>query len=60
MLRHLWLRFGWSALLIIFLIPMSDVLRGSVVFCLFLALGFFDLFLTVRESPKKVDPDPKK
>jgi len=58
-MRHLWLIFGWSALLIILLIPMSDVLRGVTLFSLFLALSFIDLLLTVREeSLEEVDPDP--
>jgi hypothetical protein len=58
-MRHLWLIFGWSALLIVLLIPMSDVLRGVTLFCLFLALGFIDLLVTVREeSLEEVDPDP--
>jgi hypothetical protein len=56
-MRHLWLMVDWSALSIISLIPMSAVPRGVALFCLFLALGFIDLFLTVRESPKEVDPD---
>ncbi len=59
-MRHSWLMFGWSALLIILLLPASDVLRGSAVFCLFLALGFMDILITARESPEEVGPDLKK
>jgi hypothetical protein len=57
-MRHLWLIFGWSALLIILLIPMSDSLRFVALLCLFIALGFIDFLLTAREILEEVDPDP--
>jgi hypothetical protein len=57
-MRHLWLIFGWSALLIILLIPMSDSLRFVVLLCLFIALSSIDFLLTAREILEEVDPDP--
>jgi hypothetical protein len=57
-MRHLWLIFGWSALSIILLIPMSDSLRFVALLCLFIALGFIDFLLTAREILEEVDPDP--
>ena len=58
-MRHLWLIFGWSALLIILLIPMSDSPRFVALLSLFIALGFIDFLLTAREILEEVDPDPK-
>ena len=44
--------FGWSALLAILLIPMSDTLRFGAVGLLFVALSFIDAIREVRESLK--------
>jgi hypothetical protein len=57
-MRHLWLIFGWSTLLIILLIPMSDSLRFVALVCLFIALSSIDFLLTAREILEEVDPDP--
>lgn len=57
-MRQLWLQFGWSALLIILLIPMSDSLRFVALLCLFIAVSFIDFLLTAREILEEVDPDP--
>jgi hypothetical protein len=57
-MRHLWLIFGWSALSIILLIPMSDSPRFVVLLCLFVALSSIDFLLTAREILEEVDPDP--
>jgi hypothetical protein len=48
-MRHLWLIFGWSALLIIFLIPMSGSPRFVALVSLFVAISFIDFLLTARE-----------
>jgi hypothetical protein len=58
-MRHLWLIFGWSALLIILLIPMSDSPRFVSLVSLFVAISFIDFLLTAREILEEVDPDPK-
>jgi hypothetical protein len=58
-MRHLWLVFGWSALLIILLIPMSDSPRFVSLVSLFVAISFIDFLLTAREILEEVDPDPK-
>ena len=58
-MRHLWLIFGWSALSIILLIPMSDSLRWVALLFLFVALSSIDFLLTAREILEEVDPDPK-
>ena len=58
-MRHLWLIFGWSALLIILLIPMSDSPRFVSLVSLLVAISFIDLLVTVREeSLEEVNPDP--
>jgi hypothetical protein len=57
-MRHLWLLFGWSALLIILLIPMSTSLRFVAVVCLFVAISLIDFLLTAREILEEVEPDP--
>jgi hypothetical protein len=57
-MRHLWLIFGWSAPLIILLIPMIDSLRFVVLLCLFIALSSIDFLLTAREILEEVYPDP--
>jgi len=48
-MRHLWLLFGWSALLIILLIPMSDSPRFVAVVSLFVAISLTDYLLTAWE-----------
>jgi hypothetical protein len=58
-MRHLWLIFGWSALSIILLIPMSDAPRFVALVSLFVAISFIDFLLTAREILEEVDPDPK-
>ena len=58
-MRHLWLIFSWSALLIILLIPMSDSPRLVALVSLLVAISFIDFLLTVREILEEVDPDPK-
>jgi len=59
-MRHLWLVFGWSALLIILLIPMSDSPRFVALVSLFVAISSIDFLLTAREIIlEEVDPDPK-
>ena len=58
-MRHLWLIFGWSALLIILLIPMSDSPRFVGLVSLLVAISFIDFLLTAREILEEVDPDPK-
>jgi hypothetical protein len=57
--RHLWLMFGWSALLIILLIPMSDSLRFVALVSLLVAISSIDFLLTARELLEEGDPDPK-
>jgi hypothetical protein len=57
-LRHLWLIFGWSALLIILLILMSNSLRFVAVVSLFVAISSIDFLLTAREILEEGDPDP--
>jgi hypothetical protein len=57
-MRRLWLIFGWSALSIILLIPMSDSLRWVALMCLLIALSSIDLLLTAREILEEVDTDP--
>ncbi len=49
-MNHPQLIFGWSALLAILLMPMSDTLRFAAVGLLFVALSFIDLIRAVRES----------
>lgn len=56
---YLWLLFGWSALLIILLIPMSDSLRFVALVSLVVALSSIDFLLTAREILEEVDTDPK-
>ena len=59
-MRHLWLLFGWSALSIILLIPMSTSLRFTAVVCLFVAISFTDYLLTAWEIIlEEVDRDPQ-
>jgi len=58
-MRHLWLIFSWSALLIFLLIPMSDSPRLVALVSLLVAISFIDFLLTVREILEEVDPDPK-
>ena len=58
-MRHLWLIFGWSALLIILLMPMSDSPRFVALVSLFVAISFIDFLLTAREILEEVDPDAK-
>ena len=58
-MRDLWLMFGWSALLIILLIPMSDSLRFAAIVGLFVAISSIDFLLTAREILEEVGPDPK-
>ena len=58
-MRHLWLVFGWSALSIILLIPMSDSPRFIALVSLFVAISIIDFLLTAREILEEVDPDPK-
>jgi hypothetical protein len=48
--NHPQLIFGWSALLVILLMPMSDTLRSAAVGLLLVALSFIDLIRAVRES----------
>ena len=50
--------FGWSALLIILLIPMSDSLRWVALMYLFVALSAIDFLLTAWEILEEVDPKP--
>ena len=57
-MRHQGLLFGWSALLIILLIPMSDSLRWVALMYLFVALSAIDFLLTAWEILEEVDPDP--
>jgi hypothetical protein len=57
-MRHLWLIFGWSALLIILLIPMNDSPRFVALVSLFIALSSIDFLLTAREILEEVDPEP--
>lgn len=57
-MRHLWLLSGWSALLIILLIPMSNSPRFVTLLCLFVAISIIDFLLTTREILEEVDPDP--
>jgi len=58
-MRHLWLLFGWSALSIILLIPMSTSLRFTAVVCLFVAISLTDYLLTAWEIIlEEVDRDP--
>ena len=58
-MRRLWLIFGWSALLIILVIPMSDSPRFVALVSLLVAISFIDFLLTTREILEEVDPDPK-
>jgi len=58
-MRRLWLIFGWSALSIILLIPMSDSSRFVALVGLLVAMSSFDFLLTAREILEEVDPDPK-
>ena len=58
-MRHLWLIFGWSALSIILLIPMSDSPRFVALVSLLVAISSIDFLLTAREILEEVDPDPK-
>ena len=58
-MRDLWLIFGWRALSIILLIPMSDSLRFVALMCLFIALSSIDFLLTAREILEEVGPDSK-
>ena len=58
-MRHLWLIFSWSALLIFLLIPMSDSPRLVALVSLLVAISFIDFLLTAREILEEVDPDPK-
>ena len=58
-MRDLWLLFGWSALLIILLIPMSDSLRWVALMCLLIAISSIDFLLTAREILEEVGPDSK-
>jgi hypothetical protein len=55
-MRHLWLIFGWSALLIILLIPMSDSPRFVALVGLLVAISFIDYLLTAREILGKAIP----
>jgi hypothetical protein len=57
-MRHLWLIFGWSALSIILLIPMSDSSRFVALVGLLVAMSSIDFLLTAREILEEVDPDP--
>jgi hypothetical protein len=59
-MRHLWLIFGWSALSIILLIPMSDSPRFVALVGLIVAISIIDFLLTAREILEEVDPNPKK
>jgi hypothetical protein len=45
----MWLLFGWSALSIILLIPMSDSPRFVAVVSLLVAISFTDYLLTTWE-----------
>jgi hypothetical protein len=58
-MRHLWLMFGWSALSIILLIPMSDSPRFVALVSLVVTISFIDFLLTAREILEEVDPDPE-
>ena len=58
-MRHLWLVFGWSALSIIILIPMSDSPRFVALVGLIVAISIIDFLLTAREILEEVDTDPK-
>ena len=58
-MRHLWLVFGWSALSIILLIPMSDSPRFVALVGLLVAVSSIDFLLTAREILEEVDPGPK-
>ena len=58
-MRRLWLVFGWSALLIILLIPMSDSPRFVVLVSLLVAISSIDFLLTAWEILEDGDLDPK-
>ena len=58
-MRQLWLIFGWSALSIILLIPMSDSPRFVALVSLFVVISYIDFLLTAREMIEEVDPNPK-
>jgi hypothetical protein len=58
-MRRLWLIFGWSALLIILVIPLSDSPRFVALVSLLVAISSIDFLLTAREILEEVDPDPK-
>ena len=58
-MNNLWLIFGWSALLVILLIPMSDSPRFVALVGLLVAISSIDFLLTAREILVEVDPDPK-
>jgi hypothetical protein len=58
-MRRLWLIFGWSALSIILLIPMSASPRFVALVSLFVAISSIDFLLTARELLEEVDPGPK-
>ena len=58
-MRRLWLIFGWSALSIVLLIPMSESPRFVALVSLIVAISIIDFLLTAREILEEVDPDPK-
>jgi hypothetical protein len=58
-MRQLWLIFGWSALSIILLIPMSDSPRFVALVSLFVAISSIDFLITARKIIEEVDRDPK-
>ena len=58
-MRHLRLIFGWGALSIILLIPMSDSPRFVALVGLLVAISSIDFLLTAREILEEADPDPK-
>jgi hypothetical protein len=58
-MRHLRLIFGWGALSIILLVPMSDSPRFVALVSLFVAISSIDFLLTAREILEEADPDPK-
>ena len=58
-MRRMWLIFGWSALSMILLIPMSDSPRFVALVSLLVATSSIDFLLTAREILEEVDPDPK-
>ena len=54
-MRDLRLKFGWSALLVILLIPMGDAMRWVAIMCLFVAVSSTDALLTLREILEEGD-----